>query len=861
MTVVTNPAKMPPYNVILDNLPQRPTPAPWTASRCNRTLRKLDSFVKRLEKWHKDFSAFQKSQEDENSFKGDDKSGVTGKDPEQEEAVAWLSKRTGKGNEMTQKKTYASRGVNTTNNNNSDNAVPKTPVVVQYRPLGQLSLITPKANAQLPYHTVKRPIPADRSMGDDDGKHGHTARKNTTHKKVKVPLTDPRMAPIDARTKENASLERRLESIIKNGNTTIISFLVATSDPRLPTRWDGSRNEEAKARERGAKSLVSMCLAKLSGKVVEEQKQSDAKNDGYDGQCDIVGNQIDELQIYFGDSEAGWAPLRMVTRTCGIAMVARLVESGMFPKHDARGLAVPAFSSPLLADFGKAIAEVLVRMDTKRNESYLERGGTPGYGAYGSYNFDQDDHWRQMVQFRWLTLAIRQEENPMFVIQHLARYHVLRDAYLSCITIEQVAAAELIETTYRCALWDNGQDQQGDLYHERLRARTGVNIDWEVKPGPPLSALLENRFNVVSSLFYCYPTEWTSHLLDKICTQIQLSMERCEVQDIPSGQKLVIAHAFFIDMCLAIWDKREVRPSLPASFETLLSWCDSGMMKQVESRLVGTLLKGETNALQFMAWITLVMGIRCAGNNRLQLLVSKVCAEAAMDYAADEPEQDTLVRSWASGIEAESRILRDEYSTPNDAQPGPHVQQQPLGVGEASAHHGYRWDEDVREWVGRTPKKTAASMFSGTMCDAQLDGAYASPLRATKKASALLSGLAGEKPKPKQEPKHGIIVPSIMNHGLKRKSSVYVFEVHRDDEFDFEYKKPRLIVSKTLEERVRLAAAAAGVDAGGGKGLGFGWGKGKVTPDGHLRCHRRRHMARPLVDGDESADELSLLLD
>lgn len=844
---------MPPYNVILDNLPQRPTPAPWTASRCNRTLRKLDSFVQRLEKWHKDYTAFQKSQEDE-KFQSDFKSGVAGKDHPEQETVAWLSKRTGKGNEMTQKKTYASRG-NNTSINNSNSAVPKTPVV-QYRPLGQLSLITPKGNAQLPYHTVKRPILADRFMGDDDGNRGHTARKNTTHKKV--PLTDPRMAPVDARTKENASLERRLESIIKSGNTTIISFLVATSDPKLPTRWDGSRNEEAEARERGAKSLVSMCLAKLSRKIVEEQKQSDAKNDGYDGQCDIVGNQIDELQIYFGDSEVGWAPLRMVTRTCGIAMVSRLVESGMFPKYDARGLAVPAFSSPLLADFGEAIAEVLIRMDTGRNELYLERGGTPGYGAYGSYNFDEDDHWRQMMQSRWLTLAIRQEENPMFVIQHLARYHVLRDAYLSCITIEQVAAAELIETTYRCALWDNGKNPQEDLYHERLRARTGDNIDWEVKPGPPLSAFLENRLNVVSSLFYSYPTEGTTHLLDKICTQIQLSMERCEVQDIPSGQKLVISHAFFIDMCLVIWNKREVRPSLLASFETLLSGCDSKMMKQVEARLVATLLRVETNALQFMAWISLIMGISCAGNNRLQLLVSKVCAEAAMDYAADQPEQDSLVRSWASSIEAKSRILRDEYSTSNAAQPRPDVQQQE-GLGEASPHHGYRWDEDVREWVGRTPKKTAASMFSGTMCDSQLDGACASPLRPTKKASPSLSGLAGEKhkQKQKQKPLQGVI-PSIMNHGLKRKRSLYVFEVHRDDEFDFEYKKPRLIVSKSLELRVRLAAAAAGAGAGGGKGLRWG----KVTPDGHHHCRRRRHkVARPLFDEDESADELSLLLD
>src|ERR1700761_5545323 len=54
-----------PRHRFADGLPPRPAPAPWTASRCNRTLRKLTIFVAKLEKWHKAYLAVLEEEETE----------------------------------------------------------------------------------------------------------------------------------------------------------------------------------------------------------------------------------------------------------------------------------------------------------------------------------------------------------------------------------------------------------------------------------------------------------------------------------------------------------------------------------------------------------------------------------------------------------------------------------------------------------------------------------------------------------------------------------------------------------------------------------------------------------------------------
>lgn len=735
-----------------DHLPPRPPVAPWTASRCNRTLRQLNSFVKRLEKWHKDYLAAQTQSEPE----ADDENKIAEPaEKDREQDFAWLSKSTSRrGGRM--KKSYASR----------QKTVPETPAVKR-RPLAQLTQKTPNAKAQFPEATLLK-TPADTSVGDTLN-CGHTARKIVLGPRDSQ-RQDPRINT-EGCTTQTASLLRRREGIIQNGNTIIVSFLIATSDPKLPAHWKGSRNEEAKAEERGAKSLVSMCLAKVSETIVEEQKQSDAMHDGYEGQYDVVGSELEGLQDYFGDSKTGWPPLRNVTRTCGITMVSRLIESGAFPKAAAADLATRAFGSPLLADFGEAITKVLMRVDANSYNLSLYPSGGSGMAASRSYTFDEGDCWRQSMQFRWLTQMIRQELNPGPFISQFARFHVLVSALSTCIHLEQVAAADLIETTYFRALLGDCQTPQEGLRHENRYARTRVNIDWQETSGDPLTAELDNRLQIISRLFFTFNTKWTSHLLDKICTQVQVFMELHLDQDIPAGQKLIIAQIFFTNMCLAPWNGREVKHSLQACFEALLSECDSELRKQVEALLIHTLLGAHLDRTRFVKLITVMVTKcaepKCTENDRLQTLLARVYSEAAMDYAADRPESDDSIRTWASSIEEKSRI-RTKSSVSNASTPP--------GVQRRSIWTGYRWDEDVREWIERTPKK-ALHMFPATKCY-QLDSACANSPRIKDLSAPKIEG----------------IQPT--DHGIKRKSSRYDFELHIDD--DFEYKKPRLRVPKPV---------------------------------------------------------------
>jgi hypothetical protein len=782
------PRQMPRNVESNDHLPPRPPVAPWTASRCNRTLRQLNSFVKRLEKWHKDYLASQTQSE----LEGGDENGIakpTEKDGEQD--FAWLSKSTGRRDGRT-RKGYASR----------QKILPETPAVKR-RPLARLTQRTPNAKAHFSDATLLK-TPAATSVGDTLN-CGHTARKNVldprnSHKQ------DPRI-DTEEHTKQSASLVKRREGIIQNGNTIIVSFLIATSDPKLPTRWKGSRNEEAKADERGAKSLVSMCLAKVSENIVEEQKLSDAKHDGYEGQYDIVGSELEELQDYFGNSETGWPPLRNLTRLCGITMVSRLIESGAFPKAAASDLAIRAFGSPLLADFGEAITEVLMRVDANNYSLSLSLGGGSGMAASRSYTFDEGDCWRQSMQFRWLTQAIRQELNPVPFLSQFVRFHVLVDALSTCIHLEQVAAAELIETTYSRALLGDCQTPQEVLRRESRYARTRVNNGAEETSSGPLTAELDNRLKIISRLFFAFNTEWTSHLLDKICAQVQVFIELHLDQDIPQGQKLIIAQIFFTNMCLALLNGRDVEHSLQTCFEVLLSECESGVRKQIEALLIHTMLGAHLDRTKFVKLVTMMATkcakAKCTENERLQTLLGRVSSEAAMDYAADQPESDDSIRAWASGIEEKLRI-GNKRSVSNAFTP-PDVQRRSIWT-------GYRWDEDVREWIERTPKKVL-HMLPGTKYY-QLDGARASCLP-TKNAPA---------------PESEGIQPT--DHGMKRKSFRYDFELHRDD--DFEYKKPRLRVPKPIE---------VSSDASTDLKLGSSGGRRRLKP----------------YHEEESADELSLL--
>ncbi|KAK5047919.1 hypothetical protein LTR84_006107 [Exophiala bonariae] len=736
---------------VTDHLPPRPSPAYWTASRCNRTLRKLKTFVSQLEKWHKDYTAFKATYEKVAEV-GEKSDSTKGLQNDKEQDADWLSTGPGKAG-AAKKKTYASRS-----------AAPTTPAVKRY-PLGRLSLRTPSASAHLMYKTV---CVADPDGALKDGRNGsNAARKSSSHTKptllqdYDVPLGDPK-------AKENPLLTSKRQDIIRYGNIAIVQFLVATSDARLPSTWSEplteKQNADQDAREYGAKSLVSMCLAKLSESLVDEQKESDAKKDGYDGECDIIGTQLEELENYFGRPNTGWPYLRDVTRSYGIASVQRLIESGTMDKYDARGLAVSAFGSPLLADFGEAITDTLIRMDTGRNETFLERGGSPGFGAYGEYKCNEGDDWRTMMKFRWLTQAIRQESDAHLIIKHVARFDVLRNAYASYLRLQQVSAAELIETTFF-------RDLQEDLHHRTDCIRTDARFDWDMICGTPPSDFLGNRLSLVVRMFYSDPTEWTTHLIEKICTQVQLSMEWCHIQGLSRSQKLVIGQIFFVEMCLVACYRRNVRKSLLAYFEAILSESDGTLVNEMESYMVAILLSVRADGSKFMASIMQILGIQCAENELVHKLLARVCAEAAMDYATDQVQQEISAGFWASRIEAEARKRNKGFFS----------NKQPRSVDPMAPEDwkSYRWDRELLEWVETTPKKTRGMRLTTKI--QQLDGACESPPLA--KSSRL--------------PKKQAIRPK--DYGLKRKKSLYVFEVHRDDEFDFEYKKPRLMDPKSLD--------------------------------------------------------------
>lgn len=576
---------------------------------------------------------------------------------------------------------------------------------------------------------------------------------------------------------------------MRDGWTIIPTFLMATVDPGSRTHLSEAGPMEGEYPERGAKSLLHMCLAKLSQSLVEEQEQLDAKKDGHDGQTNIIGSQLQELEDYFGDSQTGWPPLRNVTRACGVSLVTQLIRKGAIPEDTAIELALRWPGQPAFGDFRDAIEDALVERGLHAVETHPRFHSLPDMDQLISAP-DEQAHlrmlWQNHLSVSYALRFLRLRNDGPTLISSVLRWRHLSTAIMACRftgSSQPTRASELLESVYCGALsshqledWDylrtlklHAQDKAS----KRLSRMKGANLD-----APTWNRLKMALYLMISCAFGADSGNLPD-LLERISKRSQILLDLDRSSALSQEQRCLIAQTFFANLCQRIMNGRDAHGGLLLeSFEVLLDSLDSWLI--VSRHLVGAILSMALGWRSFQHLIEQLLSIANGGDGRLHLLLGQVCAGSAMDYAA-ERQDNPDVPLWASKV-LESSQARMRITA--------------VGIDTPAARDtcmAYRWDETMEEWVAKTP---ATLMVIGSQRPGTAIGEASRPTEKVTKSN----GQQEHQPcrrhhrtsPGRQVPTTDATPSKSTNHFLgppKRKRGPEDFEVYTDG--DFEYKKSR----------------------------------------------------------------------
>ncbi|KAI1628972.1 hypothetical protein EDD37DRAFT_615706 [Exophiala viscosa] len=656
------------------SLPPRPPPAPWTASRCNRILRHLTSFVNRVEKWHQSFLAAQQGERAQADGLREDEQSTS-------EASDWLTANSKSGTKRP-RKNYSTRRT----------TAPKTPQAKRINPHRQVK--TPRNSAELALSA------ASTGQVAAIGQHN-----NTTEAKARA-WPDETTQPWDNKvtvtmceafshewSPGTAHLGKEYEDILRQGCSTISTFLSVTADPELSSAWDDS---EKLVRKPGARSLFEMALNKVSKHVVEQQKQNDVKNDGYNGQHDFIGSQLQEIEEFFGDSQEGWHMLRHVVRSCGIYTITCMVKSGALLDSAAFHLASRWWIDPSVRDFQHAMRKRLLEAHTHNLDLNVGFHHLPDQTYLDDVTHWEDKVFDLQIRILWTLRAVTEANDPVAVIERFIHFRQL--AFLVILRGlkgegEGPGDADvlLLETIYAGSMSLAGKsDQRVLLRTERAGSSMRHGVHSSSHNAHVMSEALFKRLAYTLTLIWshCHSAVAAQYrpLVEKFSRSAQMSIELDVYSELSEYQCCLGAQMLFVDICQRLIDGLEVCQGLLNSLDTILT--EKGKSNIVLALSAFYAVKQGTQAGQQI--IPHLLALDCGHYQDLGRSLAEICSLAAMAYAAAHHVDAGAVR-WAEGIN-EAVAAKVQQSNAS----GPHTP-------SSKTLKQYQWDDHIAEWVAKTP--------------------------------------------------------------------------------------------------------------------------------------------------------------
>lgn len=588
-------------------------------------------------------------------------------------------------------------------------------------------------------------------------------------------------------------LGKDYKDILRQGQSAISTFLQATSGPDNLSDQEASEDLLNKT---GARSLFETTLAQVSKNMVDQQKQIDKKNDGYNGQHDFIGSRLQELEEYFGDSTRGWPLLRQVVRNCGIYMITRLLKTGALLDSAAVHLASHCRYDDFTGTFEAAMWDMMIETHTHNLDEDVSFHQLPYPDDL--YELSDEQSEGKKLEFamsvQWTLRAVREANDPLVVLERFVRYGQL------CFLIMVKSAADdtwearrdtdaLLEAIYTASLTRSAEADPRVL----LRKVSAGSRLWHDNRSKSTSShvMSETLFNRLKSplgllLYKCQAAQYQP-LIERISKSAQASVELDLYSELSEYQQYLAAIMFFANVCQRLSNGCEVTQDLLGSLNIVLTErCASA----ASDAFVTTVLALKHDTEGFKQLIPQLLTLDCGHYRHLGRLIAEICAAAAMDHAAAN-DTDRDVVQWAVGVvDAVTAELQQRSSVDGSHTPST----KPL--------QHYQWEDDVAEWIAKTP--VIRHLIQGG------DGKDERSSIVCQSRQPLGS-----------IPANAATVPT---GGPKRKSLACGMETHSDG--DFVYKKPKR--NLTLDD---------GVD--------------------HSNSKTTRTVLRHL--DDESEDELSML--
>ncbi|KAL9619653.1 MAG: hypothetical protein Q9160_005759 [Pyrenula sp. 1 TL-2023] len=275
-----------------------PRSAPWTAARCNRTLRQLTTFLAKLERWHKDFNkgqtkpalsrnhdASRHQSPSRRKRKSDLRPSSYEHDPD------WVSQSDAQPRKRQRQYNGKHRKDHSENTTSLENAVrlPKTPHVVKHQH-GTIPIDTPLIAGTI------------QSEDDDNFQRKQHRRERSGRRTI-----------FKQRVTLDFEEERDYDSIVQALPNILETFLDTTTQVHI-------------AEQNGARSLLAMCQRKIPDCIMEEQRSYDALKEDDSEEVQVAPQLFSELEDAYSVG-AGWTPLRNLVRSYGLRLLCDAIKT------------------------------------------------------------------------------------------------------------------------------------------------------------------------------------------------------------------------------------------------------------------------------------------------------------------------------------------------------------------------------------------------------------------------------------------------------------------------------------------------------------------------------------------------------
>lgn len=776
---------------------------PWTASRCNRTLRQLTAFLAKIEKWHRDFADKVCGQTRPSDGVSTSGSGLLFRGEEEKtNDPNWLCKQNRQSTRRAEKsyagRRKARRGLGTVQ---SAKCLPYTP---KARKAMEAIIDTPMMMSILtPAHTDSSELLRDVQVREPQlklpPKHKVALLRRKRGKKPDKEGNVPVLPNWSCLTIDE------MEHIVS-------SFLTATSEARLMCDSSGDDLHERK----GPKSLFLSCLYTIPSLIIAEQSYHDMTTDGYDGEVQVASSLLMDLEDHYGDAHEGWGPLRIVTRAYGIALICNSIRRGFLPIEAAMSLASSLADRFGVNDATKAIAEAIFEVRDIASVDDLSDALTQCIGdaeldrAAGSPSTSTESN-ADALRFRLTDIAFKRTSKSVSLGLMSVRPTYLKDAIQSCSQRRLPDAVSLVKTLMLRFLDLTPRDGEAatarlritsDQFRAGLESRTveaGNSLVPEDVPAN-LAAITSAAATVTASAFRsgivalvafaisrkirhkqgnteqlhsCLTQSASVRILRDLCLAVHVDMELHGVAHLTQDQVqrrvwIVFAYSLLVTM-LPVSNGSHL---LTVCLEMLIPSSEpcrglvtdlSLFVLELVTACSLTYQRGErVHSLRLLKEITNIPSCHKFGDSPVvALLFSHVAVEASMAHAqiATKDKPDALL--WATELQ---HRLQASLSDEDVTLPTPSL---------SAFKRGFRWDEFISEWIVKTPSTTTKY--------------------ATKRRPDLWDNLVSKKPLVKRSslPTPPASTPdspmyeSMPRRIKKRKSAPEDTELHWDGDFAF----------------------------------------------------------------------------